>query len=211
MRTRFPAFVLLSALCLAASACRDREVTSYRVPKEKEAPASATASTQPVPPAPNAPATSDPSASGPNAMANTAVPTAQGTDLTWTAPAAWQTKAASAMRKATYTVPLEGGAGELAITAFPGDVGGETANLNRWRGQIQLPPATAADLAAVTRFAANGLNFAVVDYDNGQQRLLGAIVPVKGSTWFFKLTGPAAPLAKEKDAFLAFLKTVKAP
>lgn len=213
MRTRLPTLALLSALCVAGSGCRDREVTSYRVPKEKDAPAAASAPPVPANPVASGPAAPTPAApaAGPATMANTAVPTAAG-DLGWTAPAHWQSKPASAMRKATYAIPVEGGtAGELAITAFPGDVGGETANINRWRGQIQLPPASAADLAGVTRFEANGLKFAVVDYDNGQQRLLGAIVPVKGSTWFFKLTGPAAPMAKEKDAFLGFLKTVKAP
>jgi hypothetical protein len=146
-------------------------------------------------------------------MANTAVATADGASLTWTAPSHWQPKAASAMRKGSFAVPVEGGApADLSITAFPGEVGGEVANLNRWRGQVQLAPASAAELAsAVTRFEQGGLKFAVVDFDNGQQRLLGAIVPYAGGTWFFKLMGPAAPLAKEKAAFLQFLKTVKAP
>jgi hypothetical protein len=143
-------------------------------------------------------------------MANTAVPTADGAGLTWTAPTHWQPKAASAMRKGSYTVPAGAAAGDLAITAFPGDVGGEVANLNRWRGQLQLPPASEADLA-LTRFEQDGLKIAVVDFDNGQQRLLGAIVPFRGTTWFFKLTGPAAAMAEEKPAFLAFLKTIKAP
>jgi hypothetical protein len=215
MRTRFPALALLSALCLASAGCRDREVTAYRVPKEKEASAPETAAqaAQPAPSTPNAPAASAPVASAPATMANTAVPTAQGADLIWTAPSHWVVKPASAMRKGSYAVPVQGGTpADLSITAFPGDVGGEAANLNRWRGQIQLPPSSEAELAsAVTRFEQGGLKFAVVDFDNGQTRVLGAIVPVRGSTWFFKLTGPAAAIAQEKPAFLAFLKTVKAP
>ena len=196
MRSAYPALAVAASLCLTAAGCRDREITTYRAPKEKSAP----------PPAAAAPAGTD--AAG--TMANTAVPTADGANLTWTAPAHWQPKAASAMRKGSYTVPAGASAGDLAITAFPGDVGGEVANPNRWRGQLQLPPASEADLA-LTRFEQDGLKFAVVDFDNGQQRLLGAIVPFRGTTWFFKLTGPAAPMAEEKPAFLAFLKTVKAP
>ncbi len=209
MRTRFPAAVLFGALCtgLALPGCRDREVATYRVPKEKEAPAAEPA----TPPAPNSPATSAPAASAQASMANTAVPTAQGAGLAWTAPSHWQAKPASAMRKGSYGVPVEGGApADLSITAFPGDTGGEVANLNRWRGQVQLPALSEAELAkVVTRFEQNGLKFAVVDFDNGQTRVLGAIVPANGSTWFFKLTGPTAAMAKEKDTFLAFLKTVK--
>ena len=151
-------------------------------------------------------------------MAGTAVPTAAGADLKWTAPANWQLAPAAAMRKATYTIAGDAGAkAELSITAFPGDVGGELANLNRWRGQspYNLPPVTAAEAAtALTRFAAGGLKIAVADLSTlppAPQRLLGAIVPVGGDTWFFKLTGPAALLDKEKPAFLDFLKSLKAP
>ena len=44
---------------------------------------------------------------------------------------------------------------------------------------------------------------------NGQ--FLGAIVPVNGATWFFKLMGPDATVSAAKPAFLTFLQTVRAP
>jgi hypothetical protein len=150
-------------------------------------------------------------------MAATPVSPADGPGLKWTAPARWQAKPATAMRKATYILPgADGASTELAITAFPGDVGGELANVNRWRGQVQLPPLTAAELpGAVTRVTANGLPVTIVDLTGGPAgapvRLLGAIVPGKGDTWFFKLTGPADQVAVEKPAFLAFLQTLSAP
>jgi len=150
-------------------------------------------------------------------MAGPPVTTAAGPGLSWTAPADWQSKPASAMRKATYLVPLAGGGtAELAVTAFPGDVGGELANVNRWRGQLQLPPLAEADLAgAVTRLASHGLNFTITDFTGttaaGAQRMLGAMAPFGGATWFFKLTGPDAAVAAQKPAFLAFLQTVQAP
>ena len=197
MRSTLLPFILTTALSLTVGGCRDREVSSYRVPKEKEAPAPVASATP---------------AAAPATMANTAVPTADGASLSWTAPAHWQAKPATAMRKGSYAVPIDGGpAADLSITAFPGDVGGESANINRWRGQIQLAPASDSDLAAITRFESGGLKIAVVDFESGQQRLLGAIIPFQGSTWFVKLMGPSAELAKEKPAFLAFLKTVKAP
>ncbi|MSU23383.1 MAG: hypothetical protein EXS32_06105 [Opitutus sp.] len=195
-------FFALVSLALPVAGCRERQVASYRVLREKELPPASVAAGAPSSPAPNTPA-----------MSGNAVSTANGPGLTWTAPTHWKPIAASAMRKGSYAVAGIGGAdADLSITAFPGDVGGELANLNRWRGQLSLAPASAAELAAtITRFEQGGLKFAVVDFDNGQQRLLGAIVPVSGSTWFFKLLGPAATLAKEKSAFLEFLQTVKAP
>jgi hypothetical protein len=148
-------------------------------------------------------------------MAGTPVATATGASLAWTAPAHWQAKAGSSMRKGTYAITGEGGAtAELAITAFPGDVGGEVANVNRWRGQLQLAPIGEAEVAgAVTRVAANGLALTVLDITNPgltpPARMIGAMVPFGGGTWFFKLTGPDALLAREKPAFLDFLKSVK--
>ena len=182
-------------LLLAAGGCREPKISAYRVPKE------------PV----EEPATT------PADMAASTVPTADGTDLTWTAPAAWQAKAAGAMRKASYTVPGPGGTeADLSVTAFPGDVGGELANLNRWRGQIQLPPLAAGEVpGAVTRTTHHGLDFVIADFANPAgskpQRILGAIVPHGSATWFFKLSGPDALVAAQKPAFLAFLETVSAP
>jgi hypothetical protein len=148
-------------------------------------------------------------------MAGTAVPTAAGASLAWTAPTHWQPKAGSSMRKGTYALTGEGGAtAELAITAFPGDVGGEVANVNRWRGQIQLTPISEAEVAkAVLRVSAGGLAITIVDVANPSLsppvRVLGAMVPFEGATWFFKLTGADALVAKEKSAFLEFVKTIK--
>ncbi|MEJ1972356.1 MAG: hypothetical protein WDM96_07810 [Lacunisphaera sp.] len=88
--------------------------------------------------------------------------------------------------------------------------------MNRWRGQLQLPPFDEAALAgAVTRFTAHDLPVAVVEFTGagpgGPQRLVGAIVPYDGATWFFKLIGPESIVAAEKPAFLSFLQTLSAP
>ena len=204
---------LLLPLCLGLAACREAKVASYRVPKEKD----------PVPTLPPAGAGAGDAAAAPggagmaggSAMANTAVPTASGPELTWTAPAGWVAKAPSAMRKATYAVPGNGAGadGDFSVTAFPSDVGGELANINRWRGQVHLDPLTEADVAkTVTRLDANGLHLTYVDFGGGEGpsvRMLGAIVPYAGATWFFKL-GPAsdALITREKPAFEAFLKSL---
>jgi hypothetical protein len=66
----------------------------------------------------------------------------------------------------------------------------------------------------VTRITVNNLTITVADITAAganPQRVLGAMVPHAGSTWFFKLTGPAALVADEKPAFLAFLQTLSRP
>lgn len=192
------------AVLLLLGGCRKPTVESYRIPKEKD----------PEMPLAAASGSAASSTAGDNGMAAGTVPTADAASLTWNAPTEWKEKPASAMRKATYAVEGDGAAAaELSITAFPNDVGGEVANLNRWRGQIQLPPVDEAEAQTeIQRVEHNGLKFGVVDLVGTgatPQRILAAFVPHAGATWFFKLSGPDAVVTKAKPAFLAFLQTVK--
>jgi len=206
MRSRFAPFVFIAVVALPG--CREAKVSSYRVPKETP---------EPLPPILTGalPSSSTTAAGAGGNMASTAVPTATGNSLTWSAPAEWKPKAASAMRKGSFSVLGEGGTeADLSITAFPGDVGGTLANVNRWRGQLQLPPLGESDLAqALQHLDLEGLHADVVEFSSTpaatSQRMIGAIIPYEGATWFFKLTGPDALVAGERDRFLAFLKTIK--
>ena len=195
----------LAAVTLLLGACGGEKVATYKVPKEKDPePQAAAAGAGAAEQAPGA------------SMADTSVPTAAGADLVWEAPSAWKAKPASAMRKGSYDVPGDGGESDLSVTAFPGDVGGELANVNRWRGQVGLAPLRAEELdSAVSRFEANGLKLTIVELfpqgDASSKAIVGAIVPYGGSTWFFKLMGPGAPVKAAKPAFIEFLHTVRAP
>lgn len=200
------AAVAALALPLFFAACRDPKITTYSAPKD--APAEV-----PLAMAPAAPMAADSMA---GADAST-IPV--GSDaLTWTAPADWQAKATSAMRKGSYAVPAPGpnatddDAADLAIFAFPGDTGGLLSNLNRWRGQIGLPPIQENELPqATTQLTQGTLQFTIVDFTAtaDDMRLIGAVLSGHGETYFFKMTGPRATLAAQKQAFLDMLKTVR--
>lgn len=207
-----PLLPLVLALCTLAAACRKAEIASYRVPKEKDPEMPVAAATPPTPAA--APATPAAEVSPPSNMAQTTVATAQGAALVWTAPSHWKAKPASPMRKGSYAVSGESGPdADMSITAFPNDVGGELANVNRWRGQIKLAPVAEADLATIiVRHDHNGLKFGEVDLlgtGDNPQRILGAWVAFGGGTWFFKLMGPDAIVGKEKAAFAAFIDSIR--
>ena len=230
-----PRLVLPLAAVLILAGCKDPKITAYRVPKDSGsarpvAAPSRVANTNDLPPEARGGQAVAPLADGPlppghppidgstpstPAAADVAMVAAQAQPvgdqaLVWTAPAQWTPKKATSMRKGSYAVSGPEGAADLSITAFPGDVGGDLANVNRWRGQLQLPPVP--DLTGTLQpLEANGLRIRVFDGANGGTRMLGAIVPLTGETWFFKLTGPDALVAREKPAFLEFLKTVKAP
>jgi len=211
MTTRRLAISTLVIISLAVAGCRDREITSYKAPKDAPPPAQpAAAASNGQMPADHPPiGNGTPAATGSD-MANTAMPTASGTALAWTAPSNWTPKALGTMRKGSYAIKGEGVDADLSIIALPGATGGLEANLNRWRGQVGLAPLSGQEvLAAVEKFEANGLQFTVVDYAGNGSRLIGAIVPYQGNSWFFKLMGPDALVVGQKIAFFGFLHTVK--
>ncbi|KXU37955.1 hypothetical protein AXK12_00945 [Cephaloticoccus capnophilus] len=211
-----------TGLLLFFSGCREAKVQSYRVPKEA-----------PLPPLsfemPGGMAAANAGA-GPNAnpTAQPAIPAASAADaaLRWTAPESWAPLPPVAMRVAGYRLTRadDSSTAELTITAFPGDVGGDLANINRWRGQIGLNPISADTLATeLQRLRIDGpegqegerkpRDFKLVEMTNAQsspaQATLAAYTEHDGHTWFFKLTGAPALISAEKPAFLEFLKTIQ--
>lgn len=137
--------------------------------------------------------------------------------LTWTAPAHWKTKTASATRRASYAVPMnEGSDADLSISVLGGAAGGLPANINRWRAQLALPELPPGEVTGTTEsIPAGGLMFTFIDIagksGDASVRMLVGAASFEGQTWFFKLTGPDEGVAAEKPAFVAFLRTVKSP
>jgi hypothetical protein len=195
---------LVLATCLAGlllSGCSEREIHAYRAPKEVDAP---------LPPALA-------SAPDPNNMTTGAAdlpPTPDAGGLSWQAPANWPSKSLGQMRKGSHSVPGSAGDADFSVIVLPGAAGGLLDNINRWRGQVQLKPLTAAQLPAESETVQNGaLKLVVVDLPSpdGKSRILGAITEVGTNSWFFKMTGPSATVTEAKPDFLAFLQTIKAP
>ena len=135
-----------------------------------------------------------------------------GDGISWQAPDGWtQKQTAGQMRFAEIDM---GGGLTLVVSRFPGDVGGTLANVNRWRGQLQLPPVGADELDKVVKKVNAGDTTALVtDFTSadGKQRMLGAILPDEknGRTWFFKVTGEAKAVGERAEKFHQFVQSVK--
>lgn len=131
----------------------------------------------------------------------------------WTAPAGWKELPGNGMRAASFVLPPGSGKAEVTVVAFPGDAGGELANVNRWRGQIALPPITAGQLAGARADVHAPLGtVAVYDFTgNGgkKTRLVAGSIRVSGATWFFKLMGEEKAVAAAKPAFLKLLEGLR--
>jgi hypothetical protein len=133
--------------------------------------------------------------------------------LRWTTPKGWKELAGGGMRVASFELPKGPGKAEVTVVALPGDVGGELANVNRWRGQLALPPVAEADLPAARAPVRSGLGkLFVYDFTGAGEkktRLVAGMIQVSGTMWFFKLMGDEAAVAAAKPAFLKLLEGLK--
>jgi hypothetical protein len=140
----------------------------------------------------------------------------EGSPIQWTTPAGWEQQAASQMRVGSFVINKDGQHAEVSIIPLGGMAGGELANVNRWRGQVGLPPVDESQLAATGEKVSIGSTPASL-YDvagtNPQtqqaERILGSILTSEGTTWFFKMTGSDALVESEKPAFKEFLKSIR--
>jgi hypothetical protein len=201
----------LFTLCLL-SGCDQAEPTTYRIPKEDRSVALPGA-TDPAKQAPaNDPGAGATAADAPNRMRilpGMESAAAEAGEVSYTVPDGWEELPPSGIRKANLRVSDAGGSAELTVLAFPGDVGGTLANINRWRGQIGLDPATPEDLPAFTEsYPISNHRGLYVRLEGGAQSILGGLLPFHGSTWFFKLQGSSGTVLANEARMKQFLDSV---
>ncbi len=135
--------------------------------------------------------------------------------MRWTTPAGWQEQPASGMRVGSFTVTKDGQKADVSIIPLAGISGSEVDNVNRWRGQLGLPPIDAAKLGDAAEKVTIGSNPASLYDMSGTDpqtkqpaRILASILSSDGTTWFFKMVGADALVAQEKPSFKEFLKSI---
>ena len=91
-------------------------------------------------------------------------------------------------------------------------------NVNRWRGQVGLKPIDEGELQKlITVQTVGGVPVSILDMtgqspeSGAQARLLVAVVPGDGATWFYKMVGPDQLVAQQKDAFINFVSSARYP
>ncbi len=132
-----------------------------------------------------------------------------GTAPVWdTLPEGW-TADAQPRPMSVASLTIVGGGQEASLTITPlGGSQDQAGNINRWRGQVGLPPA--ADPAAeVMPFEVAGLPGSLVDLTGADRHILGVISRRGDQTWFFKLSGPDPLVADQRAAFEAFVRSIR--
>lgn len=190
------AWIAVSVGLLAG--CRREEITSYRAPKDKEAPAIA-----------------GKSARSPHGAGGEARPRSL-PQLTWKLPEGWSELGAGKMSLASFAIKADGGQAQVAVTPLPNMAGRENEIVNMWRAQFGQPALSAEDAAKQlypTEVAGGqGKLFEV----SGQaqdvkdtMRIVTAFLHRPDASWFFRLSGDDKIVAAQKDKFVAFVKSVE--
>ncbi len=140
----------------------------------------------------------------------------QAGDIRGAYPAHWSPQTANPPRLATFSVRGQNYIADLAITRFPGAVGSDLMNLNRWRGQIGLPPVDSTDRGESVDFPFGNTTATLTLVANPQTgpedpAILVASIPDQDHTWFVKLSGPARMIDAEHGPMLDFLERLQLP
>lgn len=133
------------------------------------------------------------------------------TPLAYEAPAHWQPAPPSAFSVLAFRVVEGGRTLEITVSTAGGDL---LANVNRWRGQVGLPPWTGPELASAVRkirtLSTEGDYVELVGpaREGAGQTILGVVAQAAGQTWFVKLRGDSALAEREKPHFEAFVASL---
>ena len=136
--------------------------------------------------------------------------------LTWQTPASWKEASPGDLRVASFQVSgPDGKQADVSVIPLPGAAGGDFSNVNRWRGQVGQPPVLEDDLKKLAQPVELAGQSAVLYEQDGQNpagaptRILAVIQHRADTAWFFKMTGDSQLVAREKQAFVQFLKSVQ--
>lgn len=207
------------AACLLAAAtwaagCKNDEVRSYDAPK---APAAQQGSALPaaVPASAEAPA---PSAAAAEKPADAGKPKEDRVvtvgSIKAMVPGAWeQDPKPRMMREATFLVGDPAKKTEVIVTKLNGPAGGMLENVNRWRGQVGLPPVAAVNEAEIPKVKVGGKDAMVFDLagppDKPTKRQVQAVAQRDDGTYYIKIIGDAELVGQQKAAFDRFLASIE--
>jgi hypothetical protein len=138
--------------------------------------------------------------------------------IDYTLPAGWTPlpdKGGAVRTEASFAIKEGNQSALVTVTVLPGQSGSIEQNIDRWRGQFGLPPGKGTELKPAGEVTVGGIRSPLVDITAPAakgveaQRMLVALVSKEGGTWYFKMTGSAEIVNRQKTTFEAFLSSVR--
>lgn len=135
-------------------------------------------------------------------------------------PASWLRQPPSPLRKLSYLISGQDGTHcEVSLVTLGGGAGGILENVNRWRGQLGLPPLDDASLQKELKppLTTPLGKVLIVDFTGSPEkgdpsrdgRIIAGIVDRGNETVFFKLRGNPALTERSQGDFVKWIGTVR--
>ncbi len=198
------AALLLSASAALFTSCRRPEIHVYLAPRDATPPPQTAEAHVHDPNDPN----DKHEAPAPPKPPERARPT-----ITFTKPEGWTEAPPGEVSIAAFAIKGDGVEAAVNITPLPDLRGRESLIVNMYRQQTGQPPIEQADLGKTLQpvevAGGEGQMLELLGKNHDKPtRLITVIAHRDGRSWFYRLSGDDAFLTQQKDAFLAFLKTV---
>ena len=133
-------------------------------------------------------------------------------NLTWDLPKGWIPSKGHSMRLASFDVPFSSGVGDLSVVSLSGISGGLLANVNRWRGQINLDPISENQILEVSEVGESKMGafriFKMLNKLNKEKAIIAAVLPTGNKTFFIKLTVSQQGLFELESVFEKFCSSI---
>ncbi len=196
--------VCAASVALLLVACSNPDIRVYEVPREEND----------TPPPHLADAESPSPGATPTDMASQSLPQGSSAEVDpphWEVPDSWSPAPESDIRRGSFHVHgVDDAHLDIAVTVFPGDVGGRLANVNRWRGQIGLSPIGSDTLSdTVEQLEIDGRPAWLVELQGTDASTIAASVEIDGNSWFFRMTGDHGLASREEPRFREFLESIR--
>lgn len=134
-------------------------------------------------------------------------PPAGSAEIVYKLPEGWARAPGDAFSTLAFVVAEGDETARITVTGSGGDL---LANVNRWRNQVALPPATADELEAGRRpITVDGIEGSFMILRGTRETILGVIIPAADKAWFVKLKGPNALAEREQSRFEAFVRSIQ--
>jgi len=133
-------------------------------------------------------------------------------NLTWNLPDTWVPSKGHSMRLASFDIPFSKGVGDLSIVSLSGSSGGLLANVNRWRGQVELDPISESDILTASSVGESKMGpyriFKMINEKKKEKAIIAAVLPTGEKTFFIKLTADIQGISELEFSFKNFCSSI---
>ncbi|MEI6535387.1 MAG: hypothetical protein WCN98_08620 [Verrucomicrobiaceae bacterium] len=155
-------------------------------------------------------------------VASATLPAPKENPLSWTTPESWKEAPAGSDPSGMRLIDLRfgpNGEGECYLAIIQGTAGGLEANVNRWRGQMGLPPMSVDELAKLPKKMLVNRESSFVSFDGDYKgvgataaakdwRMMGLLQQAPEFMLFVKIIGPKELVIKNEAAFEQFAQSI---